>query len=62
LLDILVQYLHGVEVAIRGTKNGHIERYEEELISVERADLRIRIGFVDGHLLELNEAIVAEGE
>ena len=41
--------------------NAYVERYIEEIVTSERANLRIRLRFEQGHLLEINEAIVVEG-
>ena len=38
----------------------YIERYEEEILVSNRANMWIRIRFLNGYLLELNEAIVVE--
>jgi hypothetical protein len=62
LHDILVQYLRSVENAVRGLANSYVERYEEEHLTSNRVNLRIRIRFADGYLLELNESAVVEGE
>jgi len=61
LLDTLVRYLQDVESAIKELQ-GYVERYEEEIISPTRVNLRVRVRFANGYLLELNEAIVGEGE
>ena len=34
------------------------ERYEEQILSVSRGNLRIRLRFSDGGLLEISEAVV----
>jgi len=60
LSDILVRYLREVEIAIRGLEGAYVERYEDEILLSNRADLRIRVRFQSGSLLELNEAIVVE--
>lgn len=60
LSDILGRYLREVEFAIRGLEGAYVERYEDEILLSNRADLRIRIRFQSGYLLELNEAIVVE--
>ncbi len=39
-----------------------MESYQEELLTPRRANLRIRVRFADGRLLEINEAVVVEGE
>jgi len=60
LRDPLLQYLEEVESAIRDLQGVYVERYQEEILTAERLNLRIRIRFSQGFLLELNEAVVAE--
>ena len=60
LLDEMIKYLKDVEIAVRGLVNSYVERYEEEVLAENRVNLRIRIRFAGGHLLELNEAIIVE--
>ena len=60
LLDSVSQYLGNVEGAVHKLEGAYVERYEEEIVARDRVNLRIRIRFPSGHLLELNEAIVAE--
>ncbi len=62
LHDILVQYLRSVENAVRRQADSYVERYEEEHLTSNRVNLRIRIRFADGYLLELNESAIVEGE
>ena len=62
LHDILVQYLRRVEKAVRGLPDSYVERYEEEHLTSNRVNLRIRIRFAGGYLLELNESAIREGE
>jgi len=57
LLNHLSKYLESVERAIRKLEGAYVERYEEEILTVNRINLRIRIRFQTGHMLELNEAI-----
>lgn len=59
-LDKLAKYLLKVESALRCLKNAYVERYEEEILTANRANLRIRIRFRQGHLLEMNEAVIIE--
>jgi len=61
-VDLLDQYLKTVEDSIAGLENATVERYEEEIFAGRRANLRIRVRFSDGHLLELNEAVVVLGQ
>ena len=60
LLDFLTRYLRDVEIAVRKLKGAYIERYEEEFVASNRVNLRIRIRFPRGHMLELNEAVIGE--
>jgi hypothetical protein len=62
LPDNLVKYLRSVENAVRGLADSYVERYEEEHLTSNRVNLRIRIRFDDGYLLELNESATAEGK
>jgi hypothetical protein len=36
------------------------KRYEEEILSFSRTNVRIRVRFRSGHLLELNEAVIVK--
>jgi len=62
LLDqLLHRYLEEAEAAVRNLQSAYVEQYQEEILTVNRANLRIRIRFHQGFLLELNEALVGEG-
>ena len=58
LPNILSDYLDRVEQAIQKCSNVYVERYEEEILTPKRANLRIRLRFNQTYLLEINEAIV----
>ena len=58
LPNLLFDYLNQVEQAVLQCSNGYVERYEEEILTPNRANLRIRLRFNQTHLLEINEAIV----
>ena len=60
LLNHLSKYLESVEGAIRKLERVYVERYEEEILTAYRVNLRIRIRFQTGLMLELNEAIISE--
>ncbi|MBW1717312.1 MAG: hypothetical protein JRJ77_16070 [Deltaproteobacteria bacterium] len=62
LLDVLSRYLGSIEAEVRKLEGSYVERYEEEIIAANRVNLRIRVRFPSGHMLELNEAIVGEGD
>lgn len=57
LPKILSDYFNQVEQAIVQYQNIYVERYEEEILTPQRANLRIRLRFNQTHLLEINEAI-----
>ena len=58
LHETLAQYLARVEQAILRCSNAYVERYTEEILTPQRANLRIRLRFEHGYLLEINEAVV----
>ncbi len=60
LLDLLSRYLGDVAIDVRKLENAKVERYEEESLSANRVNLRIRIRFLSGYLLELNESAIVE--
>ena len=62
LLDLLSRYLGDVAIDVRKLENAKVERYEEEILSANRVNLRIRIRFLSGYLLELNESVIVEAE
>ncbi len=58
LPNLLSDYLERVEQAIQQCSNVYVERYEEEFLTSNRVNLRIRLRFSQTYLLEVNEAIV----
>jgi hypothetical protein len=60
LRDLLSKHLSEVEAVVRKLKEVYVERYEEEILTDNRVNLRIRIRFKSGYLLELNEANMVE--
>lgn len=58
LPNILSDYLNQVEQAVILYSNVYVERYAEEILTPNRANLRIRLRFNQTHLLEINEAII----
>ena len=60
LLDFLSRCLREVEDAVRQAEGAYVERYEEEIVAAGRVNLRIRVRFRKGHMLELNEAVIGE--
>ena len=62
LHDLLSHYLEVIEAEIRKLEDAYVERYEEEVLTSNRINLRIRVRFKTGYLLELNEAVIVETE
>ncbi len=60
LLDLLSQYLRDVAADVRELEDAKVECYEEEILAANRVNLRIRVRFLSGYLLELNEAVIIE--
>ena len=60
LHDILSRYLESIEAVVREINDAYIERYEEEILTFNRINLRIRVRFKSGYLFELNEAAIVE--
>ncbi len=58
LLKILSDYLNQIEQAIENGQNVYVERYQEEILTPKRVNLRIRLRLNQTHLLEVNEAII----
>ena len=59
--EIIAKYLGEVEAVLQSLKDCHLEKYEEEILTSQRANLRVRIRFSKGQLLELNEAVIVDG-
>jgi len=53
----IVEYFERVQILIRELSRVEIERYEEQVLSEERGNLRIRLRYFDNSLIEISEAI-----
>lgn len=62
LLRPLAAYLQGVESTVAALCGADVESYVEELLTPGRANLRIRVRFANGRLLEVNEAVAVLAE
>ena len=60
LLEKLSLYLSEVESNLKSLKDCYFEKYEEEILTPSRINLKIRVRFLNGNLLELNEAVIFE--
>jgi hypothetical protein len=56
------EYFAGIRRLIQAEAGVYIERYEEQILTSNRGNLRIRLKFADKSLLEISEAIVLIGE
>ncbi len=52
------EYFNPIRHLIQAISEAHPERYEEEILSPSRGNLRIRLWFPDRALLEISEAVV----
>ena len=62
LHDSLGRYLREVEKALIDLGGIYVERYEEEILSPSRINLRLRIRFKSGATLEMSEAVIVVSE
>ena len=60
--DALLGYLEEVEDAIGTHKESYVELYEEEFLTGNRVNLRIRVRFYNGCLLQLNESVIFQNK
>jgi len=60
--NLLQDYLNAIELAVSLLENIYVEHYVEEILTSKRANLRIRLRFTSGCLLELNEAVIVEAD
>jgi len=60
--DALLGYLEEVEDAIVNLKEAYVELYEEEFLTGDRVNLRIRVRFYNGCLLQLNESVIFQNK
>ena len=58
LHDALKHYLDAVEQAVLGCDGIYVEHYTEEILTPERVNLRLRLRFDKGYLLEIHEAVI----
>lgn len=57
--DLLARYFARVEASV-ALLPAYAESYVEEVLTAERANLRMRLRFQNGALLEINEAVIVE--
>lgn len=54
----LEEYFANISRLIQGLTGVDVERYEEQLLSTTRGNLRLRLRFADQALLEMSEAVL----
>lgn len=59
---MLRAYVHRVERLIRNWPDSEVTEYSENMMSDERAHIKIRLRTFDGYLLAISEMILAEGD
>lgn len=62
LHEILQNYLETIAHAIDTLDSIYLEKYEEEILTPNRCNMRIRIRWSAGDLLEINEAVIVTGD
>ncbi len=62
LHELLAAYLARVERTIQECRQVYVEHYVEEVLTPERINLRLRLRFEQGHMLEISEAVVIEDD
>jgi hypothetical protein len=58
LHKFLEDYLKRIELALLALNQVYVERYTEEILTPTRVNLRLRIRWYSGYLLEINEAVI----
>ncbi|MDF1614045.1 toxin TumE [Desulfurivibrio dismutans] len=58
----LAEYLSLVEKTVVDCQQAYVERYLEEVLTPSRVNLRIRVRFDQGALLEINESVVVKND
>jgi len=61
-MTAVLDYLRQVRQAINAFAGVQVERYQEQLLTATRANLRIRLRLPDNSFLEISEALAAEEE
>ena len=59
---MLREYLQRVECLIRSWSDSEVTEYSENLMSDERAHIKIRLRTSEGYLLAISEMILVEGD
>lgn len=62
LHKLLDQYLSELESTIIKFDSAYVEQFREDIFNVKRANVRVRIRFDNGFLLEINEAVAVHDD
>ena len=60
LNSALEKYISDLDDVIHSLEDAYVEAYYVEALTEDRINIRLRIRMIDGFLLELNEAAIAE--
>ena len=60
-VEPIKKYLLELESSFNKLESCYIERYEEEILTPERVNIRIRVRFLNGYILAWNESLIKEG-
>ncbi len=55
-------YFEQIRQAVKAFAGAQVERYQEQLLTATRANLRIRLRLPDNSFLEISEALTVEEE
>ncbi len=61
-MTAILDYLRQIRQAINAFAGVQVERYQEQLLTATRANLRIRLRLLDNSFLEISEALTVEEE
>lgn len=61
-MTAILDYLRQIRQAINAFAGAQVERYQEQLLTATRANLRIRLRLPDNSFLEISESLAAEEE
>ncbi len=62
LHETLSNYLRKLESCVDTIDDAYIEHFEEEILTFQRVNIRIRVRFETGNLLEINEAVIVKAD
>ncbi len=61
-MTAVYDYFEQIRQAVKAFAGAQVERYQEQLLTATRANLRIRLRLLDNSFLEISEALTVEEE